>query len=98
MGYGLSLARQANAHVTIQAASLKLMLTHAFISDFARNLVAAENRRLKSLAVAAAETARQEAAVAGVACTAESPHLTYPDLIQSFTAQARIHDLTILDG
>ncbi len=50
LAYGLSLARQADAHVTVQAASLKLTLTHAFISAFAEGLVAAENRRLDALA------------------------------------------------
>ena len=32
LAYGLSLAREASAHVTVQAASLKLTLTHAFIT------------------------------------------------------------------
>jgi nucleotide-binding universal stress UspA family protein len=98
LGYGLSMARQANAHVTVQAASLKLVLTHAFVSSFAAGLVATENRRLRSLAAAAAETARNDAAASGVNCTTEAPHLAYPDLVRSFTGQARIHDLTILDA
>ena len=75
LGYGLSLARQASAHVTVQAASLKLILTHAFVSNVAAGLVAAENRRLHALAAAVAENARSDAAAAGVACTTEAPHL-----------------------
>lgn len=98
LGYGMSMARQAGAHVTVQAASLKLVLTHAFVSNFAAGLVAAENKRLQTLAAAAAETARNDAAAAGVNCTTEAPHLPYPDLVRSFTAQARIHDLTVLDA
>jgi nucleotide-binding universal stress UspA family protein len=98
LAYGLSLARHAGAHATVQAASLKLMLTHAFVSDVAAGLVAAENRRLDALATAAAEAARQDARATGVTCTTEAPQLSYADLLRSFTAQARIHDLTVLDS
>ena len=66
LAYGLSLARQANAHVTVQAASLKLTLTHAFISAFAEGLVAAENRRLDALARAVADSSQRAAAASGV--------------------------------
>jgi nucleotide-binding universal stress UspA family protein len=84
--------------VTVQAASLKLVLTHAYVSGFAADLVATENRRLSRLAAAAAETARHDAAASGVNCTTEAPHLPYPDLVRSFTDQARVHDVTILDA
>jgi nucleotide-binding universal stress UspA family protein len=97
LGYGLTLAREADAHVTVQAASVKLVLTHAFVNDFAAGLVAAENRRLNKLARAAADAAQRTAEANGVACAAEAPQLSYPDLVRSFTAQARIHDLTVLD-
>ena len=58
----------------------------------------AENRRLHPLAEAAARAAQADAAAAGVTCTTQSPHLDYPDLMTSFTAQARVHDVTILDA
>src|ERR671913_2599617 len=98
LAYGLSLAEEAGAHVTIQAASLKLVLTHAFISKVAEELVAAENRRLDALAHAVAKASRQAAAASGLACTTQAPQLAYPDLVESFTALARAHDLTILDS
>lgn len=98
LAYGLSLAREAGAHVTVQAASLKLLVPHAFVSEFAAGLVAAENRRLHALATAVADAARGDAAASGVACTTEAPQLNYPDLIRSFTAFARVHDLTVLDA
>jgi nucleotide-binding universal stress UspA family protein len=98
LGYGLSLAREAGAHVTVQAASLKLVLTHAFVSSIAAGLVAAENRRLDALANAVADTARQTAATSGLACTTEAPQLAYPDLVRSFAALAKRHDLTVLDA
>ena len=96
--YGLALARQANAHVTVQAASLKLTVTHAFISAFAEGLVAAENRRLDGLARAVADSSQRAAAASGLACTAQAPQLAYPDLIRSFSSLARAHDLTVLDA
>jgi nucleotide-binding universal stress UspA family protein len=98
LAYGLSLAAQAGAHLTVQAASMKLVLTHAFVSDFAAGLVAAENQRLLALADAAASQTRETAQAAGVACSTESLSLTYPDLLEAFTGQARLNDLTILDA
>ncbi|HZW48444.1 MAG TPA: universal stress protein [Microvirga sp.] len=98
LGYGLSLAQQAGAHVTVQAASVKLALTSAWVSKFATDLVDAENRRLQELADTAARSAQANAAAAGVACSIETPHLGYPDLLNAFRSQARLHDLTILDA
>jgi nucleotide-binding universal stress UspA family protein len=98
LGYGLSLAREAGAHATIQTASLKLILTGPFVSDIAVDLVAAENDRLQALAAATAERAREQSAFEGVACTSQTSQLTYPDLVRMFTAQARVHDLTVLDA
>jgi len=98
LAYGLSLARTAGAHVTVQAASLKLTVTHAFISTFAEGLVAAENRRLDALAHSVAETSHRAAAASGVACTTQAPHLGYTALVKSFTSLARTHDLTVLDS
>jgi len=96
--YGLSLARQADAHVTVQAASLKLTLSHAFVSAFAEGLVAAENRRLDELAHAIADSSQRAAAASGIACTTQAPQLSYPALIRSFASLARTHDLTVLDA
>ncbi|WP_201833902.1 universal stress protein [Microvirga zambiensis] len=96
--YGLSLARQADAHVTVQAASLKLTLSHAFVSAFAEGLVAAENRRLDELAHAIADSSQRAAAASGIACTTQAPQLSYPALVRSFTSLARTHDLTVLDA
>ncbi|MBF9197368.1 universal stress protein [Microvirga terrestris] len=98
LAYGLSLAREAGAHITVQAASLKLTLTHAFVSAFAEGLLAAENRRLDALAHAVAESSQRAAAASGVACTTQAPQLAYPSLIKSFANLARAHDLTILDA
>ena len=98
LGYGLSLAQQAGAHATVQAASVKLVLPNAWTSNVASGLVNAENKRLHALAETAARSARADAAAAGVICTTETPHLGYLELLASFTQQARLHDLTILDA
>ena len=49
LAYALSLAEQAGARVTLQAASVELDLPHAWISRLVAELVADENRRLLSL-------------------------------------------------
>ncbi|MHB2205274.1 universal stress protein [Methylobacterium sp. CM6257] len=98
LAYGLSLAEQAGARVTLQAASVKLVLPHAWISSLVRELVADENRRLRVLAERTAEQARGNAASGGVVCTTETPHLAYSDLLGSFRWQSRLHDLAVIDA
>ncbi|WP_262271809.1 universal stress protein [Microvirga yunnanensis] len=98
LAYGLSLARHADAHVTVQAASLKLTVPYTFVRTFAEGLVAAENRRVDALARTVADASRRAAAASGLACTTQAPQLAYPALIRSFAALARSHDLTVLDA
>jgi hypothetical protein len=98
LSYGLSLAQQAGAHVTIQVSSLKLGPINAGVSRVAGGLVLAENERLHALAEAVTRSAEADAAAAGVPCSTRSPHLSYSELVSSFKAQAHVHDLTILDA
>ena len=98
LGYGLSLAQQAGAHATVQAASVKLVLPNAWTSNVASGLVHAENKRLHALAETVAKSAQADAAATGVICSTETPHLGYRELLALFTRQARLHDLTILDA
>ena len=98
LNYGLSLSRQAGAHASIHVVSVRLAVTYSPISDVAAGLVVAENNRLRGLAEATAENARQEAAAAGVPCTAEASQMDYNDLTSTFAIQARVHDITVLDG
>ena len=98
LAYGLSLAQQAGAHATVQAASVKLELTSAWVSTFAAGLVNAENRRLRALAEAAADSARANAETAGIACSVTVLHLRYAELMDVFRGQARLHDLTVVDA
>ena len=98
LSYGLSLAHQAGAHATVEAASLKLALTGPVVGDFVSRLVNAENRRLQALTSLAVQRAQADAAASGVTCSTENPQLSYSDLLASFTAQALVHDLTVVDG
>src|SRR4051794_31427777 len=70
LAYALSLAKVADAHITVEAAAVRVVVHNAFLGRIARELVSAENRHLRQLATATAEVARGEAAFAGVACTA----------------------------
>lgn len=98
LAYGLSLARAAGGHLSVSATSLRLALTDAFVSDYAAELVAQENRRLQALAQATAERMRGEASSSGVACSVESSQLSYAELVDNFVKQARVHDLSVLDA
>ncbi|RDI61138.1 universal stress protein [Microvirga subterranea] len=98
LSYGLSLARDAGAHVTALSASVKLMMAHAIVSEMAAGLVASENKRVRALAEAAAETARQRALSEGVPCTVETVQLHYAELVETFATLCRVHDLSIVDA
>ncbi|KMO37989.1 universal stress protein UspA [Methylobacterium tarhaniae] len=98
LAYGLSLAERAQARVTVQAVSVRLVLPHAWISRFVGMVVAAENRRLRELAEEAAEQARGDAEAAGILCTAQAEHLSYDRLLARFSGQARLHDLAVIDA
>ncbi|MFG1478591.1 universal stress protein [Xanthobacter sp. V4C-4] len=98
LSYGVSLARQAGAHATIQAASLKVVLGTTFVSNMAAGLIGDHNRRLKALAAAVAERARGDAQAQGVSCSVETPQLPYGELVDTFVAQARVHDMCVLDA
>jgi nucleotide-binding universal stress UspA family protein len=98
LAYGLSLALQAEAHVTVHAAALKIVLHHAFVSSYAAGLAKAENRRIHALADAVSERTRSEADATGVVSTVEHPQLAFSDLRAAFLAQARVNDVCILDA
>ncbi|KQP77495.1 universal stress protein [Methylobacterium sp. Leaf117] len=98
IGYGLSLSVTAGAHLTVQAASRRLVMNSALAGSFGRALVTEENGRTAGLSQAVAEKVRGDAASAGVGCTVESPQLTHPDILATFAAKARLHDLIILDA
>ncbi len=98
LGYGLSLARDAGAHLTVQSAALRLMTTGLPLCGFVDEIIGAENGRLAALARHAAEKAAGNAAGAGVVCTTEAPSLPYHELVARLPARARLHDLTVLDA
>lgn len=96
--YGLALATQARAHVTIQALSLRVVAPYSPIGDIASTLAATENKRRHAVAQAVVEKARQDALAMGVPCTADAPQLPYDELTFAFATWARVHDFTMLDA
>jgi nucleotide-binding universal stress UspA family protein len=97
LGYALSLARQAGAHLTVQAAAMRYAIPASLVGDFGVAFVQAENRRIGVLAERFAELARTSAGLAGVTTTVETPQLVYSELGARLVAQARVHDLSVLD-
>lgn len=98
IGYGLTLAKAANAHLTVQSASWRLTGDDAWLGEFDYVGEALVDRRLDALARSIAERAAGDAAQVGVVCTTEAPGLTYPDVVTRLATQARLHDLTVLDA
>ena len=98
IGYGLSLSVAAGAHLTVQAASRRIVMTSGLAGGFGRGLISDENGRTAGLSQAVAEKVRGDAASAGIGCTVDTPQLTHPDILATFAAKARLHDLTILDA
>ncbi|MCO5090318.1 universal stress protein [Bosea sp. (in: a-proteobacteria)] len=97
LGYALSLAQQAAAHLTIQAAAMRYAIPASFVGDFGVAFVHAENRRIGVLAERFAELARTSADLAGVTSTIETPRLVYAELGERLVNHARVHDLSVLD-
>ena len=98
VAYGLSLSIAAGAHLTVQAASRRLVMNSALAGDYGRALVADENRRVAELSQAFADRVRSDAALAGVTCKVESPQLPPSDILTAFAAKARLNDLIVLDA
>ncbi|RDI61765.1 universal stress protein [Microvirga subterranea] len=96
--YGLSLAQQASAHASIYAPTPEMLVTHAFVSNVAAGLVAAENRRLHEASLMALEQAQQGARASGVPCSVEVLQKPYSDLAAALAARSRVHDVTVLDA
>lgn len=97
IGYGLGLAQEAGAHLTVEAAAQRVQLPNAGVTRFATDLVGEENARLRRLAQEAVATVEGTAAAAGVTATARATHQSFSQFVGWFTALAGVHDLTILD-
>ena len=97
LGYALSLAQQAGAHLTIQAAAMRYAVPASVVGDFGTAFITAENRRIGALAERFAALARTSASLAGVASTIETPQLVYAELSDRLVSEARVHDLSVLD-
>ncbi|AWB23067.1 universal stress protein [Methylobacterium currus] len=97
IGYGLSLAEAAGAHVTILSSSWCLIGSDAWLQGTTDPGIGIVDRRLDALARAFAGNAAGAAAQAGLVCTWEAPRLPYPEVVHRLAAEARLHDLTILD-
>ncbi|GJE74310.1 universal stress protein [Methylorubrum suomiense] len=97
IGYGLTLAKAAGAHLTVQSASWRLSGDDAWLGDFDYEGVSVIDRRLDAMARSIAERSAGDAAQAGVVCTTEAPSLPYPDIVSRLAGRARLHDLTVLD-
>jgi nucleotide-binding universal stress UspA family protein len=97
IGYGLTLAKAAGAHLTVQSASWRLSGDDAWLGAFDDEGVSVMDRRLDALARSIAERSAGDAAQAGLVCTTEAPSLPYPEIVIRLAARARLHDLTVLD-
>ncbi|MEL6060627.1 MULTISPECIES: universal stress protein [unclassified Methylobacterium] len=97
IGYGLTLAKTAGAHLTVQSASWRLSGDDAWLGAFDVEGVSILDRRLDALAHSIAERSAADAAQAGVVCTWDAPNLPYPEIVSRLAACARLHDLTVLD-
>jgi nucleotide-binding universal stress UspA family protein len=96
LAYGLSMAKQSAAQATVQSASIKLRLYSTWTGKYATGLVSAENMHLHALAEEAARKAKAAAKAEGIECIVAAPHLTYQELLASFVALARMHDMSII--
>ncbi|MDO9384573.1 MAG: universal stress protein [Hyphomicrobiaceae bacterium] len=98
LDYALSFAAEAEAHLTVMAASMRVEVAQAAVSRTISDLVTVEQKRREAKAADITDYALQISKAAGVPCSVERPFLNYTDLRQSFKAKARVHDLVVLDA
>jgi nucleotide-binding universal stress UspA family protein len=98
LGFGLALANEAGAHLTLQVASVRFEVPTSVSSEVAEAIFEEENRRLRARGEMLALRAQQEATSFGVSCSIKTPQLTYDDLRESLIGLARVHDLCIFDA
>lgn len=98
LGYALSLAKAANAHLTVEAAATRYTIPYSMIDDFGQALISSENRRIAELAKVVAGTARSEADFAGVVATIESEQANFGEMRDRLVSRARVADITVLDA
>lgn len=98
LGYALSLAKAANAHLTLESAAARYAIPYSLIDDFGQALISSENRRIAALAEAVASTARSEAEFAGVIATVETGQAHFGVMRDRLVSRARVADITVLDA
>lgn len=98
IGYGLTLAKAAGAHLTVQSASWRFTGDDAWLGEFDDDGFARIDRRLGELARSIADRAAGDAALAGVVCSIEARSLSYHDLVSRLALRARLYDLAVLDA
>lgn len=98
LDYALSLARAANAHLTVEAAARRYAIPYSAIADFGQALMSSENRRVAKLTAAIAEATRAEADFAGVVSTVETGQGGFAELRDRLVSRARVADVAVLDA
>ena len=96
--FGVGLARRFGSSLTFQAFVPRASLPYSPIGGFAAGIVAEENKRRRHLVETCAAAARAIADEAGLSCVFDLPDLGLDDLTERFDQQARLHDVTVLDG
>ncbi|PZR93204.1 MAG: universal stress protein UspA [Stutzerimonas stutzeri] len=98
LAYALSLAKAADAHLTVEAAARRYAIPYSAVADFGRALMSSENRRIAKLTTALAETAKAEADFAGVVSTVETEQSGFAEMRDRLVGRARVADVTVLDA
>ena len=80
LGFGLALANEAGAHLTLQVASVRFEVPTSVSSEVAEAIFEEDNCRLRARGEKLALRAQQEAISFGVSCSIKTPQLTYDDL------------------
>jgi nucleotide-binding universal stress UspA family protein len=98
IGFGLALAIEAGAHLTLQVASVKFTLPSSVSSKVVEEIYEEENHRLRDLAERRALRAQRQSTSVGLTCSIQTPQLTYDELRESLIGLARVHDLCIFES
>lgn len=95
--YALSLASQADAHVTLRALAMMFDPPYSLAPGFVAGLAGPANKEEHNRAESLCQRAETAASAAGLGHDARVAQHRFDDLVQLCGHYARVHDLTIID-
>jgi nucleotide-binding universal stress UspA family protein len=97
LGYAMSMAEKARAHLTLRAFAVKVAPPYSFAPSLVGSLVGPVNAQHQAELDKAYAALQQRTAGAPFACDSAAKMLTHDDILGVVAFQGRLHDINIVD-